>query len=78
MSSLRSSNENLSRNDAQQRSRTVQAHTYQLHLDFMSAVSENPTHFELTTTLQFTAVAGSETFLDYVDGIVEQLSLIHI
>lgn len=75
MSSLRSSNENLSRNDAQQRSRTVQAHTYQLHLDFMSAVSENPTHFELTTTLQFTAVVGSETFLDYVDGIVEQITL---
>ncbi|MDI2033901.1 aminopeptidase N [Paenarthrobacter nitroguajacolicus] len=69
------SNHNLSRDEAATRSALITTHSYDVTLDVRDAADPAVTGYPSTSTITFSAEAGSATFLDFISGGVNSVVL---
>ncbi|MFC8038193.1 aminopeptidase N [Paenarthrobacter sp. NPDC057355] len=69
------SNHNLSREEAATRSALITTHSYDVTLDVRDAADPAAAGYPSTSTITFSAQAGSATFLDFINGGVDSVVL---
>lgn len=69
------SNQNLGREEAAGRARTVSARAYDVELDVSAARDQSVAGYRSRTTIRFSARPGSSTFLDFIHGGVDSVVL---
>ncbi|MEV7662416.1 aminopeptidase N [Paenarthrobacter sp. NPDC089316] len=69
------SNHNLSRDEAATRSALITTHSYDVTLDVRDAADPAVAGYPSTSTITFSAQAGSSTFLDFISGGVHSVVL---
>ena len=67
--------ENLTREEAFQRSAHLEVERYEVHVDLSGAAENGAAAYPVTTRVRFRAEAGQSTFLDYLGDSVEQVLL---
>lgn len=68
-------NENLSREEAAERSALLTVNSYDVHLDLTHAKDETFESYPTVTTVRFTAKPGTETFIDYIHHSIDSVKL---
>lgn len=68
-------NENLSRDEAAWRAKTLKVLSYEVNLDISTAQDLSVTGYRSITTITFMANGTNETFLDYIHESVESITL---
>ncbi|MFF5790654.1 aminopeptidase N [Paeniglutamicibacter sp. NPDC012692] len=68
-------NENLSRDEAAWRARTLDVRSYEVKLDLSEARDASVTGYRSTTTLVFTAKGTTETFVDFIHESIGSITL---
>ncbi|WP_029145770.1 aminopeptidase N [Microbacterium luticocti] len=71
----RPANENLTRDEAAARARTVRTHEYAVDVDFSDAADPAVDTFGVRTHIRFDAEPGAATFLDYLGAAVHTVTL---
>ncbi|WP_416428709.1 aminopeptidase N [Paenarthrobacter nicotinovorans] len=69
------SNHNLSRDEAATRSALITTHSYDVTLDVRDAADPAVSGYPSSSTITFSARAGSDTFLDFISGGVQSVVL---
>jgi aminopeptidase N len=69
------SNHNLSRDEAATRSALITTHSYDVTLDVRDAADPATAGYPSTSTIRFSAIPGSATFLDFISGGVQSVVL---
>ena len=69
------SNHNLSRDEAATRSALITTHSYDVTLDVRDAEDPAVPGYPSTSTITFSAMPGSATFLDFIHGGVQSVIL---
>lgn len=69
------STKNLTRTEAAERASMIEDVTYRLEIDVSQAADPDVVTFGSITTLTFTAAAGASTFLDFLHGGIESVTL---
>mgnify|MGYP001942161891 CR=1 FL=1 len=67
--------ENLTREEASQRSAHLEVERYEVHVDLSGAAEQGAATYPVTTRVSFEARAGESTFLDYLGDSVQQVVL---
>ncbi|WP_411733919.1 aminopeptidase N [Paeniglutamicibacter sp.] len=68
-------NENLSRDTAAWRARTISILTYEVELDLSQAQDPSVTGYRSVTTLRFRAIGTTDTFIDFIHESIESITL---
>ncbi|WP_417561811.1 aminopeptidase N [Microbacterium sp.] len=71
----RPANENLTRDEAAARSRTVRTRDYRIDVDFSQAADPDVDTYPVRTVITFDAQAGASVFLDYLGAEVSSVTL---
>lgn len=72
---MRVNNENLTREEAYERSTHISVDTYDVHIDLTNAGDQSFASFPTTTTVKFTATPGTSTFIDYIHHSIDAIQL---
>lgn len=68
-------NENLSQQEAAERSENITVDSYDVHIDLTNAGDAGFASYPTATTVRFTATPGSQTFIDYIHHSIESIKL---
>lgn len=68
-------NENLTRNEAAERSALLSVESYDVHLDLTHARDISFESYPTLTTVRFSAREGAETFIDYIHHSIDSIKL---
>ena len=69
-------NENLSREEAAERSALITVDSYHVHLDLTHAKDENFETYPTVTTIRFKSCKpGAQTFIDYIHHSIDSVRL---
>ncbi len=67
--------ENLTQAEAARRSELLTVSSYDVHIDLTHAADQTIKTYPTTTTVRFSAAAGSETFIDYIHHSLDLVKL---
>ena len=68
-------NENLTREEAAERSALISVDSYDVHIDLTHAKDSARSSYPTVTTVRFSATEGASTFIDYIHHSVDRVKL---